>query len=68
MNRIYLKYKFLGHWLETSKGDNRNLVPSPKYEKSFIVPVRSKLQTKNKHFWNVRGKAIFGHISHMCTN
>ena len=44
--------------LETCKSANRNLVPSPNTKNHF----------ENKHFWHVRGKALFGHISHMRTN
>ena len=41
-------------------------VPSP-YTKNNLLSL-SELADENKHFWHVRGKALFGHISHMSTN
>ena len=55
---IDIRVRILGHMVIGLKQVRvtSNLVPSPKRKIIFF------------HFWHVREKALFGHISHMSTN
>ena len=55
-----------GHWLETSKSANRDLVPIPNSKKSFIIPVRGN--RPNISTFGTFAKQGFSASFHDCSN